>query len=192
MCAGIWRTVSSTLPRISPREEPDQVRLAQHVGGRVVVFRFDALPQHHLHPGIFRRTVRRARGTRCRFRGTARRGGATCPGSSSRPRLLDHLTLETAKELLARFVVTRVAAGIRDAVGDPVLQRYAPLPTRLARNRTRVGNRIAHLGGLYGQGIVVEQPGDQSVKPTPRVLVISNTQVALTGLVDGREHAACG
>ena len=55
-------------------------------------------------------------------------------------RLGEHLAFDVGQQSLLRLLVGQVAAAVHHAVADAMLQRNAPLPAGLARDRARVGN----------------------------------------------------
>src|SRR6185295_599279 len=73
-------------------------------------------------------------------------------------RLGQHFAFDVRQQRLLRLVVWKVAAAEHDAVADAVLQRNAPLPSCLARDRARVRPGFAHGFGLNRDGAVVLEP----------------------------------
>ena len=118
------------------------------------------------------------------------------------PRLGQHPAADVCQQARAGLVIRPVSRTEHHAVANPVLQRDAPLPPRLARNGAGVGFRRFHGFGLHGNGAVARQPVSEVLvpdverlfdqeAPEPRAVDEQVACDALPGLQsEGRDEAA--
>ena len=152
----------------------------------------DAVPRKHLHEphdaaldqvdaGRFQRldeAARKADGNAVAVPGLA----ALARPELDDARLGEHLAFDVGQQALFGRVVGEVAAAVHHAVADAMLQRDAPLPAGIARDRARVGNGRPHGLGLQRHGAVAEQ----LVRPVfiAHVQRVADEQAAKAGAID--------
>jgi len=98
----------------------------------------------------------------------------------------DQRFADAAHQPVIGFVARQIAACVDDPGAHPVLQRDAPLPPGVVRDRLRIRHRRAEMFRLHRNRAVVGQP----VAPVlePRVQRAIDQQPAKAGAVD--EHVA--
>ena len=72
--------------------------------------------------------------------------------------LCQHDTLDIAEQSIERPVALQIAAAPDDAVAGAMLERNAPLPSRIMRHRAGIRNRRSDAFGLHRDRAVVGQP----------------------------------
>ena len=70
----------------------------------------------------------------------------------------EHVADDIAHQPRQRRLARQVAAAPHDAVAGAMLERDAPLPSRIVRGRARERHRRADVGGLHRDGAVARQP----------------------------------